>query len=176
MNGASLAEIAEVLGHKTLQMVKRYAHLSEQHTASVSVHSRTLFHPSKYPHKLASVESKHHAEEHHDNKNSPANIDSVKYCQKTRRTPEQWKVIISEHETSSLTQRNFCQQQGVAYSSFTYWLKKLKKMDPDADVASTPLLVGIESKHSASSPSTASNNWDVELAFANGVVLRLRQH
>ena len=26
MNGASLAEIAEVLGHKTLQMVKRYAH------------------------------------------------------------------------------------------------------------------------------------------------------
>jgi integrase len=35
MNGASLAEIAEVLGHKTLQMVKRYAHLSEAHTAGV---------------------------------------------------------------------------------------------------------------------------------------------
>jgi site-specific recombinase XerD len=31
MNGASLVEIAEVLGHKTLQMVKRYAHLSESH-------------------------------------------------------------------------------------------------------------------------------------------------
>lgn len=35
MNGASLAEIAEVLGHKTLSMVKRYSHLSEAHTASV---------------------------------------------------------------------------------------------------------------------------------------------
>lgn len=35
MNGASLAEIAEVLGHKTLQMVKRYAHLSEAHTSKV---------------------------------------------------------------------------------------------------------------------------------------------
>ena len=35
MNGASLAEIAEVLGHKTLAMVKRYAHLSEAHTAGV---------------------------------------------------------------------------------------------------------------------------------------------
>lgn len=35
MSGASLAEIAEILGHKTLQMVKRYAHLSEAHTASV---------------------------------------------------------------------------------------------------------------------------------------------
>jgi integrase len=42
MNGASLAEIAEVLGHKTLQMVKRYAHLSEAHTTSVveSMNSR----------------------------------------------------------------------------------------------------------------------------------------
>lgn len=35
MNGASLSEIAEVLGHKTLQMVKRYAHLSEAHTTKV---------------------------------------------------------------------------------------------------------------------------------------------
>ncbi|MEM6531686.1 MAG: site-specific integrase [Myxococcota bacterium] len=35
MNGATLAEIAEVLGHKTLQMVKRYAHLSDAHTARV---------------------------------------------------------------------------------------------------------------------------------------------
>ncbi len=35
MNGASIAEIAEVLGHKTLQMVKRYSHLSEVHTAGV---------------------------------------------------------------------------------------------------------------------------------------------
>jgi len=35
MNGASLSEISEVLGHKTLQMVKRYAHLSEAHTSKV---------------------------------------------------------------------------------------------------------------------------------------------
>jgi integrase len=35
MNGASLLEIAEVLGHKTLAMVKRYAHLTEAHTRGV---------------------------------------------------------------------------------------------------------------------------------------------
>lgn len=35
MNGATLAEIAEILGHKTLAMVKRYSHLSEQHTSRV---------------------------------------------------------------------------------------------------------------------------------------------
>lgn len=35
MNGASLAEIAEILGHKTLAMVKRYSHFCESHTAGV---------------------------------------------------------------------------------------------------------------------------------------------
>jgi integrase len=35
MSGASLTEIAEVLGHKTLQMTKRYTHLSEAHTLGV---------------------------------------------------------------------------------------------------------------------------------------------
>ena len=35
MNGASLADIAEVLGHKTLAMVKRYSHLSDTHVSSV---------------------------------------------------------------------------------------------------------------------------------------------
>lgn len=35
MNGATLSEIAAVLGHKTLQMVKRYSHISEQHTTQV---------------------------------------------------------------------------------------------------------------------------------------------
>jgi integrase len=35
MNGATLLEIAAVLGHKTLSMVKRYSHLSDTHTHGV---------------------------------------------------------------------------------------------------------------------------------------------
>lgn len=35
MSGATLAEIAEAMGHKTLAMVKRYAHLTEGHVSSV---------------------------------------------------------------------------------------------------------------------------------------------
>jgi integrase len=35
MNGATLAEIADVLGHKTLSMVKRYTHIGEAHSAKV---------------------------------------------------------------------------------------------------------------------------------------------
>ncbi|MBU2759518.1 tyrosine-type recombinase/integrase [Acidithiobacillus sulfurivorans] len=36
MNGASLPELAALLGHKTLAMVQRYAHLSPAHTASLA--------------------------------------------------------------------------------------------------------------------------------------------
>lgn len=35
MNGSSIVEIAAVLGHKTLQMVKRYTHLSDTHLTDV---------------------------------------------------------------------------------------------------------------------------------------------
>lgn len=35
MNGATLVEIADVLGHKTLSMVKRYAHISQPHSHQV---------------------------------------------------------------------------------------------------------------------------------------------
>lgn len=35
MRGASLAELAEVLGHRTLAMVKRYAHFTEGHTGDL---------------------------------------------------------------------------------------------------------------------------------------------
>ena len=43
MSGATLAEIAEILGHKTLAMVKRYSHLTEQHTSSVVDRMTTQF-------------------------------------------------------------------------------------------------------------------------------------
>jgi integrase len=36
MNGATLPELAALLGHKTLAMVQRYAHLSPAHTAKIA--------------------------------------------------------------------------------------------------------------------------------------------
>ena len=35
MNGGSLLDIASVTGHKTMQMVKRYSHLTQKHTAQL---------------------------------------------------------------------------------------------------------------------------------------------
>ena len=35
MNGASLEEIGEILGHRSLEMTRRYAHLNHEHTRKV---------------------------------------------------------------------------------------------------------------------------------------------
>ena len=35
MDGATLRDIADALGHRTLNMVLRYSHLTEEHSASV---------------------------------------------------------------------------------------------------------------------------------------------
>ena len=45
MSGASLVEIAAILGHRTLQMVQRYAHLAEGHTASVVARMNAVLFP-----------------------------------------------------------------------------------------------------------------------------------
>lgn len=46
MNGANAIEIADVLGHKTLAMVRRYAHLSDKHVSKVvsTMNERILGH------------------------------------------------------------------------------------------------------------------------------------
>jgi hypothetical protein len=50
MHGASLVEIADILGHKTLHMVKRYAHLSAPHMAGVVARmNATIFAEQRSP-------------------------------------------------------------------------------------------------------------------------------
>jgi integrase len=46
MNGESPLVIAAVLGHKTLQMVKRYAHLSEARTSAVVERMNSVIFPT----------------------------------------------------------------------------------------------------------------------------------
>ena len=43
MQGASASEIASILGHKTLQMVKRYSHISEEHSSAVLERMNSMY-------------------------------------------------------------------------------------------------------------------------------------
>jgi hypothetical protein len=99
-------------------------------------------------------------------------IASPSLQNKTRRTVDQWQDLLKTDEDSGLSQRIFCQQQGIALSTFYSWRKKLRELHTSGDnqlqqdqfVQLTPPIA---------SPSI-DNSWDVALAFANGMTLRLR--
>lgn len=95
---------------------------------------------------------------------------------KIRRSASEWRSIISDYKMSGLTQREYCHHRGVAYSSFTTWHLKLKKLESvlPADESRPPLFVEMTTDNP--SLTSTSNDWDVELAFANGTVLRLKQN
>jgi len=43
----------------------------------------------------------------------------------TRRDRTAWKRLMAQYEASDLSQRLFCERQGLAYSTFCYWRKQL---------------------------------------------------
>lgn len=43
-----------------------------------------------------------------------------------RRSREEWERLMGEYEAGEVSQRVFCAQRGLAYSSFGYWRKRLR--------------------------------------------------
>ena len=89
-----------------------------------------------------------------------------------RRSAAQWQALLEAYERSGLSQRTFCQQQGLAYSSFVRWRQQLAGYAPEP-VGAQDLFVEL-----ASSVVTGHGQepaWDVELQLAEGMVLRLRR-
>lgn len=82
-----------------------------------------------------------------------------------RRSRAQWEQLIARYESGNASQREFCAQHGVAYSSFGYWRKQLCASST-AEVA--PLVeLGVL-------PSSEPPPWRVEIDLGQGVVLRVR--
>lgn len=84
----------------------------------------------------------------------------------TRRTPEQWKSLVSEQQKSELSAPQFCKQFNIAYASFSKWKSRIvtdKINKPEA----LPAFIEVESEASM------QKNWAVELDLGTGMVLRI---
>ncbi len=44
-----------------------------------------------------------------------------------RRSSEDWRGLIEKWQVSELTQKDFCNQESIAYSGFHYWFKKFRE-------------------------------------------------
>ena len=84
-----------------------------------------------------------------------------------RRSRVDWEALMARYEISDLTQREFCAQQGLAYSSFCYWRKRLRTLE--AVEESEPPLIELPSL-----PSSGLRMWRIELDLGQGIVLRMR--
>ena len=90
----------------------------------------------------------------------------------------EWQVIMDDFMSSGLTQAVFCEQQGLAASTFSKWRKQLglagrSGKKPVADFQ--PLMPASPSTPIptiASAPSAAE--WQVELTLGVGIVLRIQ--
>lgn len=85
----------------------------------------------------------------------------------TRRSHDEWRRLMAAYEASDLTQRAFCAEQGLAYSTFCYWRRRLRQEVRHADnppaLVELPVLTG-----------GGSGDWRVELDLGDGLILRVK--
>jgi hypothetical protein len=78
---------------------------------------------------------------------------------------------MSDYESSGLTQRNFCDERGVAYSSFCYWRKRLREENGSSPLIELPVQLNAAEISGAIHPKP---DWRVELDLGQGIVVRIR--
>ena len=83
-----------------------------------------------------------------------------------RRSRADWEQLMEQYEANGLKQHAFCEQQGLAYSTFCYWRKQLRQPATEnhsEHLFELPIL-----------PVDEHPDWRVELDLGQGVVLRLK--
>lgn len=86
---------------------------------------------------------------------------------KKRLSRADWERLMVEYEASALTQREFCAQRELTYSSFGYWRKRLHQVAP-SPAQSAPLF------ELPAFPLGGGHEWRVELELGQGVIVRLK--
>jgi hypothetical protein len=84
----------------------------------------------------------------------------------TRRTQQEWQQFISEQPQSGLSVKDFCASKNITVSGFYLWRKKLSATDHPVDEPQEWLSL-------TPSPSSESEQWQIELALPGGVILRM---
>ena len=87
-----------------------------------------------------------------------------------RRSREEWERLMAEYEAGDVSQRVFCAQHGLAYSSFGYWRKRLRGALPAED-RPMPALVELPAWAGLAVEPVP---WRIELELGEGIVLRVR--
>lgn len=80
-----------------------------------------------------------------------------------------WQRIISEHQASGLSQRAFCEAQGIGLSTLQRWRQALKHSGSRAPARVAAPFIALQRE------AVAPSGWALELELGGGVTLRLRR-
>ena len=53
-------------------------------------------------------------------------------AQAQKRTIEEWRLFVKKWESSGMSQRKYCRREGLSYPAFSYWLKKVRKIEQES--------------------------------------------
>ena len=93
---------------------------------------------------------------------------------RVRRTRQQWAGLVAEQLDSGLSERAYCEGRGISASSFANARRRLGATQRNASAHQAVSAFVPVNLDSNTTPSPASGTWDIELALAAGVVLRIR--
>jgi len=96
---------------------------------------------------------------------------------KIRRSKSQWLAIIKEFRQSSLGSQAFCRANGIAESSFYKWRSRLsgELLERQTDIALPVTNRFIEITPATLASEKVTQDWAVELAIGEDLILRIRQ-
>lgn len=90
---------------------------------------------------------------------------------RTRRTREEWQVLIDNFTANPIDPQTYCKQTGVTLARFKIWQRRL---DQPGFVEVKPLPVPQSSSVSENEGLAVGSHWDVELSLGADITLRLR--
>lgn len=86
-----------------------------------------------------------------------------------RRGETEWRAILATFAGSGLSQKRFCEREGLAVSTFQYWKRRLAKDDAVPSSESGPAVIDLGALDDRPA------GWEVEIALGDGVSLTLRR-
>jgi transposase len=88
-------------------------------------------------------------------------------AQRDPRKEARWRRHLRNQDASGLSVREFCQQEGLAESSFYYWRLEIERRDRAGNGEGKPAFLAVE-------VNTPAHESAIEVVLASGHVLRVR--
>ena len=92
-----------------------------------------------------------------------------------------WSVLVERQSASGLSQREFCDTEGLAVSTFSHWKRKLAgvpttqhRRDADRPLF-TPLHALTEPAEAPIADEASASSWSVDLDLGDGLRLTIRK-